>query len=59
MALAAAGLLVALPAGAQQKTNVAFAKGAGSATLKGSITGDQDHSYFVDARAGAKRPSTH
>jgi len=51
-ALAAAALLIALPAGAQQKTNVAFAKGASSATLKGSIKGDQDHSYFVDARAG-------
>jgi len=37
---------------AQQTTNVAFAKGASSATLKGSIKGDQDHSYFVDARAG-------
>jgi hypothetical protein len=51
-ALAAGCLLLALPAGAQQSTNVAFAKGASSATLKGSIKGDQDHSYFVDARAG-------
>jgi len=51
-ALAANGLLLALPAGAQQSTNVTFAKGASSATLKGSIKGDQDHSYFVDARAG-------
>ncbi len=51
-ALAATGLLLALPTGAQQSTNVAFAKGASSATLKGSIKGDQDHSYFVDARAG-------
>ena len=50
--VAIAGLLAALPAGAQQTTNVAFAKGASSATLKGSITGDQDHTYFVDARAG-------
>jgi hypothetical protein len=52
--LAATSLLLALPAGAQQSTNVAFAKGASSATLKGSIKGDQDHSYFVDARAGQK-----
>ena len=51
-ALAAAALLTALPVSAQQQTNVAFAKGASSATLKGSIKGDQDHSYFVDARAG-------
>jgi hypothetical protein len=51
-ALAAAALLMALPASAQQQTNVAFAKGASSATLKGSIKGDQDHSYLVDARAG-------
>ncbi|HQR70154.1 MAG TPA: hypothetical protein PLE54_06100 [Burkholderiaceae bacterium] len=51
-ALAAAVLLLALPAGAQQTTNVAFAKGASSATLKGSIKGYQDHSYLVDARAG-------
>jgi len=51
-ALAAAVLLLALPASAQQQTNVAFARGASSATLKGSITGSQDHSYFVDARAG-------
>jgi hypothetical protein len=51
-ALVAAGLLMALPASAQQTTNVAFAKGASSATLKGSITGNQDHSYLVDARAG-------
>ena len=51
-AIAAAALLMALPASAQQTTNVAFAKGASSATLKGSIKGDQDHSYLVDARAG-------
>ena len=51
-AIAAAALLMALPAGAQQTTNVAFAKGASSATLKGSIKGDQDHSYLIDARAG-------
>ena len=51
-ALAAAALLMALPASAQQQTHVAFAKGASSATLKGSIKGDQDHSYLIDARAG-------
>ena len=51
-AIAAAALLMALPAGAQQTTIVAFAKGASSATLKGSIKGDQDHSYLIDARAG-------
>ena len=51
-ALAAVGLLLAWPASAQQDTVVAFAKGASSATLKGSIKGDQDHSYLVDARAG-------
>jgi len=51
-ALVAAGFLLSQPASAQQKTVVAFAKGASSATLKGSIKGDQDHSYLVDARAG-------
>jgi hypothetical protein len=52
VALVAAGLLLALPASAQQETVVAFAKGTSSATLTGSIKGDQDHSYFVEARAG-------
>ena len=51
-ALAAAGLMLALPASAQQQTVVAFVKGTSSATLKGSIKGDQDHNYVVDARAG-------
>jgi len=51
-ALAAVGLLLAWPSIAQQETVVAFAKGASSATLKGSIKGDQDHSYLVEARAG-------
>ncbi len=51
-ALAGVGLLLAWPSIAQQETVVAFAKGASSATLKGSIKGDQDHSYLVDARAG-------
>ena len=43
-ALVATGVLLSQPAGAQQETVVAFAKGASSATLKGSIKGDQDHS---------------
>ena len=51
-AFAAAALLMGLPAGAQQQTTVAFTKGTTSATLKGSIKGDQDHSYLIDARAG-------
>jgi hypothetical protein len=51
-AIAAAGLVLAVPAAAQQTTNVTFANGASSATLKGSIKGDQDRSYLVDARAG-------
>jgi len=51
-ALAAVGLLLAQPSIAQQETVVAFAKGASSATLKGNIKGDQDHSYVVEARAG-------
>lgn len=51
-ALAATGLLLAMPAMAQQKTNVVFAKGASSATMKGSIKGAQDRSYIVSARAG-------
>lgn len=49
---AAAAFLLALPAGAQEKTNVIFAKGASSATLKGSIKRDQDHNYVVNARVG-------
>ena len=40
-AIVAVALLMALPASAQQTTNVAFAKGASSATLKGSIKGGQ------------------
>lgn len=57
-ALVTAGLLLSQPASAQQETVVAFAKGASSATLKGSIKGDQDHSYLVDARAGQKMTVT-
>ncbi len=51
-ALVAAGLLVAVPAAAQQKVPVAFAKGASSATVKGSIKGEQFRDYVVNARAG-------
>lgn len=51
-ALMVTGLVLAVPAIAQQKTSVTFAKGASSATLKGSIKGDKDHSYVVNARAG-------
>jgi hypothetical protein len=51
-ALTTAGLALAQPAMAQQQTVVSFAKGTSSQTLKGSIKGDQDHSYLVDARAG-------
>lgn len=51
-ALVAASLLVAVPAAAQQKVPVAFAKGASSATVKGSIKGDQYRDYMVNARAG-------
>jgi len=51
-ALVAAFLLSSQPASAQQDTVVAFAKGTSSQTLKGSIKGDQDHNYIVDARAG-------
>jgi hypothetical protein len=51
-ALVAAGFLLSQPASAQQQTVVAFAKGTSSQTLKGSIKGDQDHNYVVDARAG-------
>lgn len=51
-ALAAAGLFLALPAAAQQKTVVSFAKGASAATKTGSIKGEQDATYLVDARAG-------
>jgi hypothetical protein len=51
-ALVAAGLLMAMPASAQQTVPVTFAKGKSSAVVTGSITGDQDRTYTVDARAG-------
>jgi len=50
--LTVAGLLLAVPGAARQKTAVAFAKGSSSSTVTGSIKGDQDHSYIVDARTG-------
>ncbi|OYX78347.1 MAG: hypothetical protein B7Y82_03740 [Sphingomonadales bacterium 32-65-25] len=46
-ALASAGV-----AAAQQAVPVTFAHGQNSATVTGSITGDQDRNYTVDARAG-------
>lgn len=49
---AASGLLVAMPSVAQQKVPVQFAKGATSATVKGTIRGDQFRDYQVNARAG-------
>jgi hypothetical protein len=51
-ALAVAGLIVAQPGAAQQTVPVAFAKGKSSAVVTGSITGEQDRTYTVDARAG-------
>jgi len=51
-ALAASALLAAIPAAAQQVVPVTFAKGKSAATMTGSITGDQDRTYTVDARAG-------
>jgi hypothetical protein len=50
--LATAGLALGAPAIAQQKTPVAFARGATSATVKGSIRGEQYRDYIVNARAG-------
>lgn len=52
LALAAASLLLPAPAEAQQQSNVVFARGANSITLRGQIRGDADHRYIVDARAG-------
>lgn len=52
-AAAAAGLaLLALPAAAQQVVPVSFAKGKSATTVSGSLKGDQDRTYTVDARAG-------
>jgi hypothetical protein len=52
LAAAAAGLLFAGPVTAQQKLPVAFAKGTSSATMKGTIKGDEYRDYVVNARAG-------
>lgn len=43
---------IATPVVAQQKVPVQFAKGASSATMKGTITGEQYRDYVVNARAG-------
>jgi hypothetical protein len=52
VAIAAAGLLAAQPGVAQEQVPVTFAKGTSSKTLTGSIKGDQDRTYTVDAKAG-------
>lgn len=57
-ALAASALLAAVPAAAQQVVPVTFAKGKSAATVTGSIKGDQDRTYTVDARAGQKMTVT-
>ncbi len=57
-AAAVSALLVAVPAVAQQVVPVTFAKGKSSATLTGSIKGDQDRTYTVDAKAGQKMTVT-
>jgi hypothetical protein len=51
-ALAASALVAAVPTAAQQVVPVTFAKGKSAATVTGSIKGDQDRTYTVDARAG-------
>jgi len=50
--IAAAGLLLAAPGAAQETVPVTFAKGTSSKVLTGSIKGDQDRTYTIDARAG-------
>jgi hypothetical protein len=57
-ALAASALIAAVPAAAQQVVPVTFAKGKTAATVTGSIKGDQDRTYTVDARAGQKMTVT-
>jgi hypothetical protein len=51
-AITAIGLALAVPIAAQQIVPVAFAKGKSAATMTGSIKGDQDRTYTIDARAG-------
>lgn len=50
--LATIALGLAVPLAAQQTTPVSFAKGKSAATLTGSIKGDADRTYTIDARAG-------
>jgi hypothetical protein len=53
LALSATVLIIAAaPARAQQSVPVQFARGASSATVKGTIKGDQYRDYLVNARAG-------
>ena len=52
VAAIAAALVLGGVAIAQQPVPVAFARGQTSATLTGSIKGDQSRTYLVDARAG-------
>jgi hypothetical protein len=51
-ALALVFAVQAVPVIAQEVVPVTFAKGKSAATLTGSIKGDQDRTYTVDARAG-------
>jgi hypothetical protein len=52
-ALGAAMALAAAGAGAaQQSVPVTFARGQSAATLNGTLKGDQDRNYTIDARAG-------
>ena len=53
-ACAAAGLVFAQAAIAQQQVPVSFAKGRSATTLVGMLKGDQDRSYLVSARAGQR-----
>lgn len=50
--LALAGLLLALPASARQRTVVSFAKGASSTMLTGAIKVDQDRATSSTAAPG-------
>lgn len=52
ISVAAAGLCLAAPGAAQETVAVSFAKGTSSKVLSGSLKGDQDRSYTLDARAG-------
>jgi hypothetical protein len=48
----ASAFTLSAPAVAQEKIPVQFAKGTSSATVKGTIKGDQYRDYLVNARAG-------